>query len=230
MKTYIITGASKGIGLETTLQLIAKGHQVLAIARSSNLLLQLKNRANSERLHTLSADLTKSNDLIKIEQYCQNFNGIDGLVNNAGKVINKPFLETTEQEWKSIFDINVFASISLIKILKSHFNKKSHIVNISSMGGFQGSAKFPGLCAYSTAKGALAILSESLNEEFAQFGISVNCLCLGAVQTEMLEKAFPGYEAPVSATEMGDFISDFLQNAHKYISGKVLPIALNNPE
>ena len=107
---------------------------------------------------------------------------------------------------------------------------ETHILNISSMGGFQGSAKFPGLCAYSTAKGSLAIFSEALNEEFSQFGISVNCLCLGAVQTEMLEKAFPGYEAPVSAAEMGDFISDFLQNAHKYISGKVLPIALNNPD
>lgn len=230
MKTFIITGASKGIGYQTSLQLVSEGHQVITIARSADLLANLKADAKSESLHTLAIDLTDSNSIGKVEDLCKQFNGIDGLINNAGKVLNKSFMETSESEWKSLFDINVFATISLIKALKPHFNSSSHIVNISSMGGFQGSAKFPGLCAYSTSKGALAIFSESLNEELMPDGISVNCLCLGAVQTEMLEQAFPNYQAPVSATQMGSFISNFVLNAHTFISGKVLPIALNNPE
>ena len=86
MSTYILTGASRGIGFETTLRLLNAGHQVLAVARNSSLLAELKSQSNSNNLHILSADLTKPSSLNDIESYCHEFNGIDGLVNNAGKV------------------------------------------------------------------------------------------------------------------------------------------------
>jgi NAD(P)-dependent dehydrogenase (short-subunit alcohol dehydrogenase family) len=97
------------------------------------------------------------------------------------------------------------------------------------MGGFQGSAKYKGLSYYSASKAALACLSECLAAEFATSGINVNCLALGAVQTEMLEEAFPGYKAPVDAKTMARFISDFALNGHKFFNGKVLPVAIDNP-
>lgn len=230
MKRIIVTGASKGIGFETSAQLLNAGVEVIAIARSQDELQKLNNNPNSENLEILSVDITTSEGLEQIRKLISSKGNFDGLINNAGLVLNKPFMETADEEWSNVFDVNLFAPIKIIKTLKPFFNKESHIVNISSMGGFQGSAKFPGLAAYSTAKGALAILTESLSTEFSGDGIAVNCLCLGAVQTQMLEKAFPGYEAPVQPDEMGKFISDFVLSGHKFMNGKILPVSLNNPE
>ena len=107
--------------------------------------------------------------------------------------------------------------------------KDAHIVNIGSMGGFQGSSKFPGLSAYSASKAALHTLTECLAQEFTEQGIKVNCLALGSAQTEMLEKAFPGYESPVMAFEMGKYIADFALTGHRFFNGKVLPVAVTTP-
>jgi NAD(P)-dependent dehydrogenase (short-subunit alcohol dehydrogenase family) len=75
----------------------------------------------------------------------------------------------------------------------------------------------------------MACLSECLAAEFRELGISVNCLALGSVRTEMLKEAFPGYKAPVSAVEMGEFIASFALTGHKYFNGKILPVALSTP-
>jgi NAD(P)-dependent dehydrogenase (short-subunit alcohol dehydrogenase family) len=107
--------------------------------------------------------------------------------------------------------------------------KGSHIVNIASMGGFQGSSKYKGLSYYSASKAALACLTECLATEFQESKIKVNCLALGAVQTEMFEAAFPGNKAPVKAHEMAEFIADFALKGHKFFNGKILPVATNNP-
>lgn len=230
MKNIVITGASKGIGFETALRLLDLDNKVVAIARSIEKLNRLEEHPNSEFLTILPADLTDQEDLNKINEFFSTGDKIDALINNAGMVLNKPFMETSIQEWKDVFNINLFAPVELTKILKPYFKKGTHIVNIGSMGGFQSSDKFPGLSAYSTAKGALAILTESLSAEFSSDNISVNCLCLGAVQTEMLEKAFPGYKAPVEPEQMAEFISDFTLSAHQFMNGKIIPVSLNNPE
>jgi NAD(P)-dependent dehydrogenase (short-subunit alcohol dehydrogenase family) len=97
------------------------------------------------------------------------------------------------------------------------------------MGGVQGSAKFAGLSAYSSSKAALCTLTECLAEELKLENISVNCLALGAVQTEMLSKAFPGYRAPLSASEMAEFIVQFARSGHYYFNGKILPVSSTTP-
>jgi NAD(P)-dependent dehydrogenase (short-subunit alcohol dehydrogenase family) len=97
------------------------------------------------------------------------------------------------------------------------------------MGGVNGSAKFPGLAAYSSSKGALGVLTELLAEEFKDEGPRTNALALGAVQTEMLAEAFPGYEAPVSAAQMANYIADFSLTAHQLYNGKVLPLSQSTP-
>jgi NAD(P)-dependent dehydrogenase (short-subunit alcohol dehydrogenase family) len=97
------------------------------------------------------------------------------------------------------------------------------------MGGVQGTVKFPGLSAYSSSKAALAGLTECLAIEFQDKDIAVNCLALGAVQTEMLQEAFPGFKAPVSPDKMAEFIGNFVLTAHHFMNGKVLPISLSTP-
>ncbi len=230
MKKFIVTGASRGIGFQTTLALLDKGYEVIAVARSGDKLEDLKAEAGTDRLTIAKCDLTNTNDLKNLLAVASKGGKIDGLVNNAGMVINKPFLNITKEEWFEIFNINVFSVVELTKMLMPHFNKNAHIVNISSMGGFQGSIKFPGLSAYSAAKGALAILTECLSAELEPPNIYINCLCIGAVQTEMLKEAFPGYRAPVSPAQMGDYICNFVDTAHQFFNGKILPVALNNPE
>tara|TARA_R110002096_G_scaffold420640_3_gene625796 strand:+ start:12482 stop:13174 length:693 start_codon:yes stop_codon:yes gene_type:complete len=230
MKTYIITGASKGIGYQTALSLLKKNHRVVAIARSADKLIRLQLESNSPNLITITADLTLSDDIESIKEKISQLAPISGLINNAGVVLNKSFEETNIAEWRSVFEVNVFSSVQLTQSLLPYMAKESHILNISSMGGFQGSSKFAGLSAYSASKGALAILTECLSTELTSSKIAVNCLCLGAVQTEMLAEAFPGYEAPVKPEQMGEYISDFIVSGHQFFNGKILPVALNNPD
>jgi NAD(P)-dependent dehydrogenase (short-subunit alcohol dehydrogenase family) len=97
------------------------------------------------------------------------------------------------------------------------------------MGGFQGSMKFSGLTAYSTSKAALCSFTELFAEEYKNTHIKMNCLCLGAVQTEMLEEAFPGYQAPINPAEMAKFIVNFAEINGDFMNGKVIPVSLSNP-
>ena len=117
----------------------------------------------------------------------------------------------------------------MIQKVLPFLNNESHVVTISSMGGVQGSMKFPGLSAYSSSKGAVITLTELLAEEFKEDGPSFNVLALGAVQTEMLEEAFPGYKAPLSAEEMAEYITNFSLTGHKYYNGKMLQVSNSTP-
>lgn len=228
-KHILITGASRGIGLETAKFLVNRDCSVTAIARSEDKLNQLRAYA-PEQIFTLALDITDGDASNIIQKHLEDHQlSIDGFIHNAGSLINKPFIEQTDDDWKRQLDVNLMAPVRLTKKLINQFNDDSHIVNISSMGGFQGSEKFPGLSAYSTSKGALAVLTECLAVELGEYGIKVNCLCLGAVQTEMLETAFPGIDAPVNPAEMGRFVGDFTLNAGTFMNGKILPVALNNP-
>ncbi len=229
MKNIIVTGASKGIGRATTIHLAKEGHKVFAIARSERALKNLILENYTGDIVPIIADLTDENDLDQMAKVIGSNTEIDVLINNAGLLINKPFLSTTISDWQEQLEINLLSPVRLIKKIYPNLKKGSHILNIGSMGGLQGSSKFPGLSAYSSSKGALSILTESLSVEFANSEIAVNCLCLGAVQTKMLQEAFPGYQAPTSPEQMAAFISDFALNGHNYFNGKILPVSLNNP-
>jgi len=228
MKTYIVTGASRGIGRETAKWLAEAGHYVMAVSRSKSKLEELSKEVNNGIIKPVAVDLTCDEDILKIIQSLEN-KGCDGVIHNAGALVNKPFSETTTEDWNHLIQINLMSVVNLTRHLLDHFNKNAHMVMISSMGGFQGSAKFPGLSAYSTVKGALSILTECLSVELGSRDVSANCLCLGAVQTDMLEEAFPGFNAPVQPDEMGAYIGNFVENAHRYMNGKIIPLALNNP-
>jgi 3-oxoacyl-[acyl-carrier protein] reductase len=226
MKNVIITGTSRGIGFELA-QLFANNNcNVLALSRNAEPLKSL----NIQNITTISVDLSKENDLKKVAEFIsENWKKVDILINNAGKLISKPFEKLTAKDFLEVYSVNVFAVAALTQQMLPFLKKASHVVNISSIGGVQGSMKFPGLAAYSSSKGALLTLTEMLAEEYKEQGISFNALALGAVQTEMLEEAFPGYKAPVSAVEMANYIYNFALTGNKFYNGKILQVSSSTP-
>jgi NAD(P)-dependent dehydrogenase (short-subunit alcohol dehydrogenase family) len=225
-KNIIITGTSRGIGFELVKLFASQGHQVLALSRNNNPIkgLQLKN------VTSLAFDLSETSNYKRVTDFIKNeWQQVDILINNAGALLNKPFIQTTFQEFESVYKTNVFGVSELIRKVLPFMKKESHVVTISSMGGVQGSVKFPGLSAYSSSKGAIITLTELLAEEYKETGPSFNVLALGAVQTEMLEEAFPGYQAPITALEMAKYISDFALNGQKYYNGKLLQVSNSTP-
>ena len=226
MQKVIITGTSRGIGFELVQLFAENAYKVLALSRNIDPILYL----NNTHITAISVDICSQNDLQKVKEYIgQEWNEVDILIHNAGFLINKPFEQLTKEDFHRVYDVNVFGVAKLTQLCIPYLKKGSHVVTISSMGGIQGSLKFPGLAAYSSAKGAVITLSELLAEEYKEQGIVFNVLALGAVQTEMLEEAFPGYQAPVSAKEMADYIYNFAITGSKYYNGKVLSVAGSNP-
>lgn len=226
MKNIIITGTSRGIGFELVKLFSEAGHNVLALSRNSVPISNLK----SENVAALEFDISDESEIVKLSGYLQTaMKKVDILINNAGFLVAKPFPEITSEEFKKCYDVNVLGPANLIQMVLPFMKKEGHIVNISSMGGVQGSVKFPGLSAYSSSKGAINTLTELLAEEYKETGPSFNALALGSVQTEMLEEAFPDLKAPLSPTEMAKYIMDFSLTGNKFYNGKILQVSSTTP-
>ena len=226
MKKIIITGTSRGIGYELVQLFTDAGYQVLALSRNDAPISSM----NLDGCTIFPFDITDASDIKKVSKFVkEHWKHVDVLINNSGVLLNKPFAKTKIDEFKAIYEVNVFGAAALTQAIVPFMNKDSHVVNISSMGGVQGSVKFPGLSAYSSSKGALITLTEVLAEEYKETGPSINALALGAVQTEMLQEAFPGFKAPVTAKEMAHYIMNFSLTGNKYYNGKVLQVSSTTP-
>lgn len=226
-KTIIVVGASRGIGKAMVEQFASdENHDVIALSR--NLDKMNASFSKLENVKSFQLDLNGTDVRSECSKIFSNLESIDILVNNAGYLVNKPFTELTRQDLNDCYSVNV---ISVMETVQAALEKMNigHIINISSIGGFQGSVKFPGLTAYSTSKAAICSFTELFAEEYKDSKIKMNCLALGAAQTEMLEEAFPGYEAPVSAEKMAEFIVDFALNSHQWMNGKIIPVSLSTP-
>ena len=160
-KNIIITGTSRGIGYELALQFANAGHQVLAISRKTT-----KGLLRNQNITCLSIDLSKESELAAVENFIsQTWKKVDIIIHNAGSLVNKPFAQTTQEDFENVYKVNIFCVANLTRICLPYLQKGSHVVSISSMGGIQGSMKFAGLAAYSSSKGAVITLSELLAEE-----------------------------------------------------------------
>ncbi len=225
MANIVISGTSRGIGFELAKLFADDGHKVLALSRNPRPILDL-NHAN---IATFPFDLSEADDYNKVSDFIEGWKTVDILINNAGRLLNKPFLETEMDEFEAVYKVNVFGVSALTKTILPSMSKEGHVVTISSMGGVQGSLKFPGLSAYSSSKAAVITLTELWAEEFKETGPSFNVLAIGAVQTEMLAEAFPGYQAPVTASEMAVYIKDFSLTGNKLYNGKLLQVSNSTP-
>ena len=225
-KNIIITGTSRGIGFELVHLFAHQGHNVLALSRNANPVSNL----HIDNVSSFAFDLCEQDDYKKVDQFIKNeFKHVDILINNAGLLLNKPFSETSFKDFSKVYETNVFGVSELTRIVLPYMKSDGHVVTISSMGGIQGSMKFPGLAAYSSSKGAVITLTELLAEEYKETGPQFNVLALGAVQTEMLKEAFPEYQAPTSAKEMASYIQEFALTGNKYYNGKVLQVSNSTP-
>ncbi|NLE34032.1 MAG: SDR family oxidoreductase [Bacteroidales bacterium] len=228
----VITGSSSGIGREVALRLSDDPkHRIYAIARGIKSLKSLSGASSHDNIIAVPMDIASGKSSLRElkNRLKREIGRLDILINNAGHLVNKPFEDHSESDIASSLTVNFVSAAMLTAELLPLMERGSHVINIGSMGGFQGSLKFPGLSWYSATKGALAILTECLAAEYSERGISFNCLCPGAVQTEMFSRAFPGFTAPVSAADMASFIADFAVNGNRFFNGKILPVALSAP-
>ena len=226
-KVIVVLGASRGIGA-SIVKIFAQNNDFQIIALSRNLSRMQEQFEAFDNVHSYAFDLSSANVREKAEEIFTKFKKIDILINNAGALVNKPFAELSHDDISLSFQVNIIGVMGVTQAAVG-FMSQAHIVNISSIGGFQGSVKFPGLSAYSTSKAALCGFTELFAEEYKDTAITMNCLCLGAVQTEMLEEAFPGYLAPLSADEMASYITEFALNGNKWMNGKIIPVSLTTP-
>lgn len=224
-KRIVILGASQGIGA-ALVDHFAQLEDTTVIALSRNL---AKMRGRFLQKNVSCHQLDISQDVHQQIAALGFASPIDILINNAGLLVNKPFPALTHQDFTESYQVNVIGIMEATQALLPQLAADAHIVNISSMGGFQGSLKFAGLAAYSTSKAALCAFTELFAEEYKATSLRMNCLCLGAVQTEMLSAAFPGYIAPTSPAEMAQFIADFALNNGSFFNGKIIPVSSSNP-
>lgn len=226
MKKIIITGTSRGIGLELVKQLAEEGHQILALSRNPKPVQALK----LDKVSSLSFDITRPDDRNQVRNFVENeWKQVDILIHNAGALIRNTFDQITLTDLQKVYEVNVFGVYALTQILLPFLKKESHVVAVSSMGGIQGSVKFPELTAYSSSKAAVINLMEVLAEEYKETGPVFNALALGAVQTEMFEEAFPGGQAGMQPKEMATYIANFAQTGQKVFNGKVLQVSNSTP-
>lgn len=232
-RTVVVTGASTGVG-RALAKCLAKEHgcTVIAVARDGKRLDELRGEIPHGRgeVRPLPLDLAAPQAVGHVVRAVDSAR-LHGLVNNAGLLIKRDWGHWQAEDMERLFRLNATVPLLLTQALTPMLagNPPGHVVNIGSMGGFQGSVKFPGLAAYSASKAALANLTECMAEEMKDRAVRCNALCLGAVDTAMLREAFPGYQAPVGPNEVGAFLARFLMEGHNFFNGKVLPFATSTP-
>ena len=223
MKTIVVTGTSSGIGHQICIQAAKMNFHVISVSRN------IKPLKDIGGIESFAIDITNKDS---VDEFITNLKSkkikIDILINNAGYLVSELFGDTTYDSFKKTFDVNVFGLAEITRSLIPIINSDGHVINISSIGGVNGSKKFPGLSAYSSSKAAVIALTEVLAEEY-QNGPSFNVLALGAVQTKMLKEAFPDYNAETKPEEMAKYILDFAINGNKLFNGKLISVSNSNP-
>ncbi len=227
-KNIVIIGASRGIGKAMVDQYAQDpSHTIYALSRDEEKMRKQFSGYSNVKCHAY--DISIENCTNQLDFIFSNTEKIDVLINNAGYLVNKPFEDITHNDFIRSYQVNVIGIMQTVQALFPKMEHGAHIVNISSMGGFQGTVKFAGLMAYSTSKAALVSFTEMFAEEFKHTSVKMNCLCLGAVQTEMLHEAFPGYEALISPEQMAEYICNFALTAHQWMNGRIVPVSLTTP-
>jgi NAD(P)-dependent dehydrogenase (short-subunit alcohol dehydrogenase family) len=228
IRNVVVFGASRGIGKELVLHFAKdKSNRVFALSRNTEAMAAF---CTDENVTYGFADLSSESVHEQLDKVFSEIDRIDILINNAGKLVNKPFEELSRAEIDSCYQTNAVGVMFVTQYFVHKMKENGgHILNISTLGAFQGSVKFAGLSAYSTSKAGVVSFTELFAEEYKETAIKMNCLCLGAVQTEMLEEAFPGYQAPTTAVDMATYIADFALNGSQFFNGKILPVSTSTP-
>jgi short-subunit dehydrogenase len=187
-KVWYITGASQGLGLTLIKKLLDSGYHVAATSRNAHKLKEAIGIIDAERFLPLAVDLNNAECIEEsVQQTITAFGRIDVVVNNAGYGMTGTIEEISEQDIKNIFDVNVLASINVVKSILPFMRKQrsGFIINIGSVAGFVGA---PGWSVYSATKAAIAAFSEVLALDVKEFGIKVTVVEPSGFRTGFLTK------------------------------------------
>ena len=191
-KTALVTGGSKGIGYGCADALAAEGCALSICARHKDELevaaAELEDR-HGVRVEPVVADLTEENDIERLVDATLNaFGSIDILVNNAGTVGTPgPIEEVTTQEWRDLFELNLFAVVTLTRKVLPYMQREGwgRVINISSENGEQ---PYPDMIHYSASKGALNNFGKALSKHVADDGILVNTVSPAFIETPLVSE------------------------------------------
>jgi len=189
MKTVVVTGANRGLGLAITNRLLEDGYSIVGVARSITPEIEsLQARVNNDsvqRLSFISFDLSKTSEIYGLsQQILANNRSIYGLINNAALGLDGLLATQHESDISLMLNVNLLSTILLTKYLSRAMliKREGRIVNISSIIASTG---FSGLSVYGATKAALIGFSKSLSREIGKAGITVNCVCPGYMETAM---------------------------------------------
>lgn len=186
-KVWLVTGASKGLGLSLVKKLLSEGYKVAATSRTvKSLKKEVGTTANFLPLEVNIADETSVSNAI--DQTIEAFGRIDVVVNNAGYGQLGTLEELTNAEARQNFDVNVFGLLNVMRNVMPHFrsNRSGHFINISSIAGFLGA--FPGWGIYNATKFAVAGLTEAFSVEAKSLGVNATIVYPGYFKTNFLLK------------------------------------------
>jgi NAD(P)-dependent dehydrogenase (short-subunit alcohol dehydrogenase family) len=207
-KVAIVTGASSGIGRRTAEMLAERGARVAVFARSRERLEHIATPFGN-RMIAVAGDIAELAQIERLFSACESrFGPCDILINNAGMIDVAPLVDTTLEQWRRMFAVNVDGIyLATRRALPSMMKKKSGaIVNVSSISGIPGPEKFPGWVSYCASKGAVISMTEALAVEVKEHGVRVNAVSPGSVDTPMWADASGGAPASMTPDEVAEAI------------------------
>ncbi len=222
----IVTGASRGIGRATALRLAAAGARVVAMSRGGSDLRELA-ESHPDQIRTFEGDVSSEQDVENLFRETEaNFGPCTMLVNNAGAIDPKPFVEVTREEWDQMFAVNVTGTfLTSRRAIPAMIDAgRGSIVNVASISGVNGPTKFPGFVSYCAAKAAVIMLTESLASELRDTPVRVNAISPGSVDTAMWAKASGGAPADMTPEEIAESIFFLLASTSRPVNGQNLHV------
>ena len=219
----VVTGASSGIGRRTAELLAARGARVAVMARTAETLRALA----GESILAVPGDVSDPGDVERLFAMTESrFGKCDLLVNNAGTIDAAPLVDTTVEQWRRMFAVNVEAVfLTCRRALPSMLERgRGAIVNVASISGVPGPEKFPGWVSYCASKGAVISLTEALAVEVKSRGVRVNCVSPGSVATPMWAEASGGAPAAMTADEVAETILFLASDRSRPMNGQNLNV------
>jgi NAD(P)-dependent dehydrogenase (short-subunit alcohol dehydrogenase family) len=231
-RVTIITGAGRGVGRATALRFAREGARVVLFSRTAAHLAEVVTQIEQEGYSTLSivGDVSREDDVQALfRQVMETYGRVDTLINCAGIVAVRPFVEMDAATWDAVINVNLRGTFlccrEAFRIMVAQLS--GVIVNISSLSGVKGVEKFPGLSAYNVSKSGVASLTEILAVEGKPYNIRVCAVSPGAVDTEMLRQAAPHLRPGMTPADMAEILLFLADDSGRMLSGTNLEIFSN---
>ena len=228
----IITGAGRGIGRAAAIRFAREGARVVLFSRTAATLAQVAREIEGEGHPVLSfaGDVSSEEDVVSLfQRVMETYGRVDALLNCAGIVAVKPFVEMDAATWDRVINVNLRGTFlccrEAFRIMAEQ--RAGVIINFSSLSGVKGVEKFPGLSAYNVSKAGVASLTEILAVEGKPHNIRVCAVSPGAVDTEMLRQAAPHLRAVMTPDDMAEILLFLAGDSGRMLSGTNLEIFSN---